>query len=126
MWGSSRAACTGGRGCEFDSAVARGLGRGAGEDAGAARRRELGGGDVARVAGGGDDLLDWPAEPVGRHLRGDGLMALALRRRADPKLRGAVLVDPQPCRLAAPERGPLHPARTAQTDQTSVFAFDAG
>ena len=46
-------------------------------------RRELGGRHLTGVGGGDLDLLERPAQPIGRHLRGDGLVTLALRRRTD-------------------------------------------
>src|SRR2546422_840150 len=48
-------------------------------------------------------LLEGPTEPVRGHVRRHRLVALALRRRTHIKECGAVLLNPDSSRLAAPE-----------------------
>ena len=102
------------RGCRLGGGVAH-------LDRAPAARRERRLGDVLGVRGRHRDLLERPAQPVGRDLRGHRLMPLALRRRTDVQLGRPVLVDPQLRRLAAPKASRFDAAGDPQADGSSIL-----
>src|SRR5438094_548790 len=65
--------------------------------------RQQGRRHVSSVGGGDMDLLERPTQPVRGHLRRHRLVALPLRRRTHIEEGGAVLLNPDSSRLAAPE-----------------------
>ena len=76
--------------------------------------------DVGGVARGDLDLLEGPAEPVGRDHGRHGFVALAAGCRADVEVRDPVLLEPHLRRLAATERCRLHATGEAEADELSV------
>src|SRR5207245_2299962 len=82
--------------------------------------RQQGRRHVSSVAGGDMDLLARPTQPVRGHLRRHRLVALALRRRTHIKESGAVLLNPDSSRLAAPEPRGFDAARNPHPDESPI------